>query len=126
MKPAEEYILNQQEPYRSILLHLQMVIEQTLPTFELQYKWRIPCYYVGKSPICYLNASPKKQFVDVGFWNGAHLTKHLDALVSEKRRVVKSLRYSSLNDIDDAVLKAILQNALDVRIHGFYKQKDLP
>ena len=27
MKPAEEYILKQKEPFRSILLHLQLLIE---------------------------------------------------------------------------------------------------
>ncbi|NNL61027.1 MAG: DUF1801 domain-containing protein, partial [Flavobacteriaceae bacterium] len=48
MNPAEEYILNQPEPFRSILMHLQVVLEHTLPEAELKYKWRIPCYYIGK------------------------------------------------------------------------------
>ena len=125
MKPAEEYILNQSEPYRSIVLHLQMVIERTLPNVELKYKWNIPCFYVRKSPICYVNVSQKKQFVDLGFWNSAHLTKHLDILVSEKRKVVRSLRYTSLEDVDDVVLTDVLKEAFSVRNDGFYKRKDL-
>ncbi|KPM30606.1 Hypothetical protein I595_3100 [Croceitalea dokdonensis DOKDO 023] len=121
MNPAEEYILSKNEPYRSILLHVQAVIMQTIPSAELKYKWRIPCFYVGKSPICYLNVPPRKNYVDVGFWNSAHLTKHLDNMVTEKRKVVKSLRYLTLEDIDDTILIAVLRDAYSVRHEGFYK-----
>ncbi len=120
MNPAGEYILNQSEPYRSILLHLQSIIEHTLDDVDLKYKWRIPCYYVGKSPICYLNVQQKKQYVDVGFWNSAHLTKHLDKMVSEKRKVVKSLRYTSLEEIDNKILVEVLKDAYLVRQNKFY------
>ena len=125
MNPAENYIFSQPEPYRSILMHLQLVIEKTLPEVSLKYKWNIPCFYVDKSPICYLNASHKKQFVDIAFWNSAHLTKHLDKMVSEKRKVVRSLRYASLEEIDDKVLTEVLEDAYSVRKNGFYKKEDL-
>jgi len=78
MKPAEDYILNQTEPFRSILLHLQSVIEHTIPELVLKYKYRIPYYYCNEKPYCYLNQS--KDYVDLGFWNGAHLSVHLDVL----------------------------------------------
>lgn len=122
MNPAENYIFSQTEPYRSILMHLQLVIEKTLPEVSLKYKWNIPCFYVDKSPICYLNASHKKQFVDIAFWNSVHLTKHLDKMVSEKRKVVRSLRYASLEEIDDKVLTEVLEDAYSVRKNGFYKR----
>ena len=125
MKPAEVYILNQPEPYRSILLHLQMMIESTLPQVELKYKWNIPCFYIGKSPICYLNASHKKQFVDIAFWNSVHLTKHLNVLISEKRKVVRSLRYATLEEIDNNILTDVLKDAYSVRQNGFYKRENL-
>ncbi|TKD61809.1 DUF1801 domain-containing protein [Flavobacterium sp. ASW18X] len=121
MNPAEAYILNQPEPYRSILLHLQMTIQSLVPDVELKYKWNIPCFYVGKSPICYLNASHKNKYVDIAFWNSAHLTKHLDKMNSENRKVVKSLRYSSLEAIDDQVLHEVLEEAYQLRGCGFYK-----
>ncbi len=122
MNPAENYIFRQPEPYRSILMHLQMVIERTLPEVSLQYKWKIPCFYIDKSPICYMNVSHKKRFVDLGFWNSAHLTKHLEEMVSEKRKVVRSLRYASLEEIDDKVLTEVLEDAYSVRKNGFYKR----
>jgi hypothetical protein len=124
MKPAEEYILNQPEPFRSILLQLQLIIEQTLQDADLKFKWHLPCYYHGKSPICYMNVSLKKHYVDVGFWNSAHLTKHLDKLVSEKRKVVRSLRYGSLEELDSLVLIEVLEDAVSIRNNGFYKRKD--
>lgn len=60
MKPAENYILNQPEPFRSILLHLQILIEGNFPEVDLQFKWKIPFYYLDGKPFCYLNPSKKK------------------------------------------------------------------
>jgi len=88
MNPAEEYIVKQPEPYRSILMHLQLVIEHTITDVELKYKYKIPFYYINGKPFCYLNQS--KDYVDVGFWSAAHLTKHVDLLVTENRKVMKS------------------------------------
>lgn len=106
MNPAEEYILKQSEPYKSIFLHLQILIEHTFPDVQLKYKWRIPCYFLGTRPICYLNQS--KDYVDVGFWHSAHLTKYREYMVSEKRKVVKSMRYKTLEDINDELFINIL------------------
>ena len=125
MNPAEEYILSQPEPFRSVLLHVRAVIEHTIPGVSMKYKWRIPCFYIDKKPLCYLNVSHKKGFVDVGLWNSAHLTKHLDKMISEKRKVVRSLRYTSLEEIDDMVLTEVLEDAYSVRENGFYKRDDL-
>lgn len=122
MNPAEDYILNQPEPYRSILLHLQVLIEHTLPNVELHYKWRIPCYYIGEKPICYLNASHKKEFVDMAFWHSAHLTEFDSYLINENRKVVKSLRYKSVDEINDTVVIAILKSIDKLKEKGFYKK----
>jgi len=122
MNPAEEYILNQPEPYRSILLHVKAVIEAVIPDADMKFKWRIPCFYAGKQPICYLNASHKGKYVDVAFWNSAHLTKHLEMMNSEKRKVVRSLRYSSLEEINDTVLVEVLEEAYSLKHKGFYKK----
>jgi hypothetical protein len=120
LNPAEAYILNQLEPYKSILIHLQVLIEHTLPEAELLYKWKIPCYYIGKRPICYLNQS--KDYVDVGIWHSAHLPKKWDAyLVAVNRKVVKSIRYKSLDDINDSIFISILKAVDDFKDEGFYK-----
>ncbi|SHJ20292.1 DUF1801 domain-containing protein [Pseudozobellia thermophila] len=123
MNPAEAYIVNQPEPYKSILLHLQLTVQRVIPDVEMKYKWRIPCFYAGKSPICYLNASHKNGYVDIAFWNSAHLTRHLEKMNTEKRKVVRSLRYRSLEEIDDRVLREVLAEAYELRAKGFYRKK---
>lgn len=45
MKEAEAYILKQPEPLKSILLHLQILIETNFDGIELKYKWKLPFYY---------------------------------------------------------------------------------
>lgn len=119
MNPAENYILNQSEPFRSILLHLQVIIENTIVNVDLKYKYRIPFYYINGKPFCYMNQS--KDYVDLGFWSAAHLTKHVELMVTEKRKVMKSLRYKSLEEIDDMILIDVLQEAYSVRDNRFYK-----
>ena len=122
MNPAENYILNQPEPKRSILMHLKAVIESVVPEVDMKFKWGIPCFYNGKHPLCYLNAPPKKDYVDVAFWNSAYLTKHIELMVSEKRKVVKSLRYTTLESIDEAVLVEVLTEVDQLKEKGFYKR----
>ena len=104
MNPSEAYILKQPEPYRSILLNLQFIVETTIPEVELLYKYRIPFYYYKKRPLCFLNASHKKQFVDICFVRGNQITIHQDLLVTEKRKVMASL--------NDVALIAVLKNVL--------------
>lgn len=55
MNPAEHYILNQEEPFRSILLQIQVVIENTIPV-ALKYKYRIPFYYINLSSLIIMNS----------------------------------------------------------------------
>jgi len=121
MNPAEAHILKQSEPFKSIFMHIQVLVEHTLPEVDLLYKWRMPCYYIGKRPICYINKT--KDYVDVGFWHSAHLSKKWDAfLVSENRKVVKSLRYHTLEDVDDTIFISILKEVEGVKEKGFYKK----
>lgn len=122
MNPAEEYILNQPEPYRAMLLHLLSVIEAVIPDVDMKYKWSIPCFYCEKHPICYLNASHKGKYVDIAFWNSAHLTKHIELMHTEKRKVVKSFRYKSLEDINDEILTEVLEEVYALKSKGFYKR----
>ena len=119
MNPAENYMLSQPEPYRSILLHLQVMIEKTVPSADLKYKYKIPFYYIEGRPFCYLNHS--KGFVDVGFWNAAHITVHRELMVSAGRKVIKSLRYSTLKNINNDVLTDVLMDAEKHNSKKFYK-----
>ncbi len=120
MNPAEEYILNQPEPAKSILLHLQILIEATLPDAVMLFKYKIPFYYIdAKQPFCFLGHS--KGYVDVGFWHGAHLTLHSEMLVSKGRKHMKSLRYYKPEDVNADILIDVLAEAYSVRHKKYYK-----
>ena len=121
MNPAEDYILNQQESYKTILLHLQVLIESNFNNVELRYKYKIPFYYLDDKPFCYLNVPKKKDFVEVGFWASAHLSKYNEHLVSDGRKVVKSFRYKALEDINQEILLGVLEEAYSVNHKGFWK-----
>ncbi len=116
MHPAENYILNQKEPYRSILLYLQAIIESTLPELDLKYKYKIPFYYLKDKPYCYLNQT--KKYVDLAFWDGKSINCYQEHLVTENRKMIKSLRYFSLEEMDSEVLVAVLKDAYSVRLKG--------
>jgi hypothetical protein len=118
MNPAENYILNKSEPFRSILMHLQSVIEHTITAVDLKYKYRIPFYYVDGKPFCYLNQS--KNYIDLGLWQGNQITVHQEHLIAG-RKVIRSLRYSSLEEVNDAILIEILKDAYAVRGGRFNK-----
>lgn len=122
MKPAEEYILKQPEPFKSILLHLQLLIENNCTDVELKYKWKMPVYYVNGHQLCYLNASHKKGFVDVGFWAKGILQDFETYLVSEGRTVVKSLRYTSVEDVDEEIFLQVVEEVTKHNHKGFWKK----
>lgn len=118
MNPSEEYILKQPEPFKSILLHLQSIIELTVPEVDLKYRYKIPFYYINGKPFVYMNQS--KDYVDLGFWHASKITVHLDKMTTAGRKVMKSLRYYSLEEIDNDVLIAVLQDAYSVKNRKFW------
>jgi hypothetical protein len=119
VKPADEYILGKPEPFRAILLHLQGTIVNLIPNTALLFKWNMPFFYIENNPFCYLNFS--KKYVDLVFWHGAHLTKHNEVLISDGRKHMKSLRFKTLEEIDQQVLSDILLEAYSLRGRKHYK-----
>ena len=117
MNPAEAYILKQNEPFKSILMQLQTIIEAVAPDAELQYKYSIPFYYNNGFPICYLNQS--KDYVDLAFWHGEKLDQYREHFVTTNRKVVTSLRYMRVEDIKDEVVVYVIQQQLEININPF-------
>ncbi|MFS4482106.1 DUF1801 domain-containing protein [Hyunsoonleella sp. 2307UL5-6] len=117
MNPAEEYILKQVEPYKSILLQLQAIIEAVIPNSEMLYKWRIPFFYNNGIPICFLNQS--KDYVDLAFWHFESMDNYTECFVAGTRKSVRSLRYKSIADIDDTIIIYVLKKQLEVNTNPF-------
>ncbi|MEZ4859148.1 MAG: DUF1801 domain-containing protein [Flavobacteriaceae bacterium] len=117
MKPAEDYILKKPEPFKSMLLQIQVIVEATLPKFDLLFKWKLPFYFSENCPICYLNVT--KGYVDVCFWlSNDFLIKH-PSLITENRKRVKSLRYRTPEEIDATLLADCITEAYRTRAEGF-------
>ncbi len=111
MKPTEAYILRQPEKYQAMMLHVISVVEHELGTCELLFKWGIPYLYYKKKPFCYLAPNLKKGFLDVGFAKGFELTRNQEVLIAENRNTVKSLRYYTIEAIDNEVLLDVIIEA---------------
>ena len=105
------------EPYKSILMELQTIIEAVAPNAELLYKYRIPFYYNNGFPLCYLNQS--KDYVDLAFWHGDQLKKYREHFVTTNRKVVTSLRYKTIEDINDEVVVYVIEQQLAININPF-------
>ena len=112
MNPAENYILKQAEPFQSILLQLQVIVESTLPKLDLKYKYKIPFYYLHGKPFCYFNVT--KKYVDVGIVKGTQNQIYIEKLITEKRKKMVSLRYYNIDDIEVDVLISVLEKASEL------------
>lgn len=117
MNPAETYILKQDEPYKSILLQLQTIIEAVAPDAELLYKWKIPFYYCNGIPLCFLNQS--KDYVDLAFWHFNQMDEHTEHFVDANRKSIRSLRFKSVEAIKDEVIVYVLQKQLEINTNPF-------
>ena len=117
MKPAEAYILKQDEPYQAILLDLKVMVESLIPEVKLEYKWRIPFFYIDKRPLFYLNQS--KDYVDFCFWHSHLVSQHEGHFISTNRKLVKSLRYKSQQDINESVLIDVITAIRDSDFNPF-------
>jgi hypothetical protein len=115
VRPTDAYILKLDEPYKSIVCHLIAVIEHLVPTATLEYKWTVPYFYYQNKPLCYLHVSPKNKYVDLGFAKGFQLKHNLDCLIADKgRNTVKSLRYYSLESIDNTLIQSVVKEAITI------------
>nr|WP_299128952.1 DUF1801 domain-containing protein [uncultured Winogradskyella sp.] len=117
MNPAEAYILKQPEPYKSILLQLQAIIEAVAPDSELLFKWKIPFYYNNDIPLCFLNQS--KDYVDLAFWHYEQMDKFTEHFVNANRKSIRSLRYKSVEDINDDAIVYVLEKQLEINTNPF-------
>ena len=112
MKPADEYFINQKEPYQSIMLYVRSVILNTLPEVEERFSYKIPFYNIGKKPMIYLNVLKGKDYVDVAFVQGILLEEKFPVLKNDnKRKQVRSIQLRTLGDLDQENFFALLHLA---------------
>ncbi len=110
MNPAEQYVLEAPSPFREIMIHLMVLIETAAPDAVLLYKWKLPFYYLNSKMFCFLNY--RRTFVDVGIPNGILLATRPQLIAGKNRKSLRSLRFHTLEDIDDNTVLSILAELL--------------
>jgi len=112
MRPIDEYFINQEEPYQSIMLYVRSVILKTLPDVQERYSYNVPFYNIGKKPMLYLNVLKGKDFVDVAFVHGVVFEKDFPILKDEnKRKQVRSIQLRTIEDLDELQFVELLKVA---------------
>lgn len=112
MNPAENHILNQKEPYKSIMLYVRSVILKTLPEIEEKYSYRLPFYYYNKKPFVYLNVLKGTEYVDIAFMQGAFLESNFPQLKDyNNRRKVRSIQVENIEDFNEFEFVILLKEA---------------
>lgn len=110
LNPTENYILNQQEPYQSIMLYIRSVILKTLPNVVEKYNYKIPFYHYNKKPMCYLNILKGTNYVDVAFVQGLFLQNEFPQLKDDRnRKQVRSIQVKILEDFDELLFVELLK-----------------
>jgi len=112
MNPTEQHILNQKEPYQSIMLYVRSVIFKTLPNINEDYKYKVPYYVHNNKPILYLNILKGTSFIDVAFIQGILLEEKYPQLKNDNnRKQVRSLQVKSLEEFDELMFVQLLKDA---------------
>ncbi len=112
MNPVEQYILNQKEPYQSIMLYVRSVVFRTLSSVEEKYKYKVPYYTHNNKPILYLNILKGTNYVDIAFVQGVLLQEKYPQLKdNNNRKQVRSLQVKSLEGFNELQFVQLLKDA---------------
>lgn len=115
MNPSEEYILKKREPFKSILIHLRVLILDHHSKMGEKISYGIPFFYYDKKPLCYLNILKGQKFVDLAFMRGMRLAKEFPEMKDfNNRKQVRSLQFYSLNEVDESLIKRVLSRAIEM------------
>ena len=109
MNETLNFIYEKQGSQQEILLYLHEWLS-SFPSVTSRIRYRIPFYYV-KSWICYLNPIGDQQ-VEIAFTRGNELSNEQGLLRSNGRKQVRGITFSRLQDIPEAPLAAIIQEAI--------------
>lgn len=108
MSEVEDFIYQQDEEQRKIIIYLHETLTRLDLTCKIRYK--VPFYY-AKSWICYINVS-KTGSVELSFTRGNELSNEQGLLDHKGRKQVFSLELKTYRDIPKDALNEIIQEAL--------------
>ena len=108
MSPGEAYILDLEEPQQSILAYLHQLL-MAQPEVSSKIRYKIP-FYSRKSWICYTN--PRGGGLELAFIQGTELSNEQGLLEARGRKMVTGVVFNSVDDIPEAALLEVIQEAL--------------
>ena len=120
MTASEKYIEDAPEKYRETLCVLREIILNSSPFIEEKIAYTIP-FFKHFGMLCYI--AHGKRGVEVGFWRGNELSNEQGALTNDERKIVRSLVYQKVEDIDQQILMEILQEAMMLNEERFKTKK---
>jgi len=108
MNPVEDFIYQQEESVKEIMLYLHdLMLSRDL---RPKISFRIPMYY-GKSWICYLNPL-KKGGLELAFCRGNELANASGILEDKGRKQIMGVSFQELRDINETAVLEILDEAI--------------
>ncbi|MCX6182831.1 MAG: DUF1801 domain-containing protein [Bacteroidetes bacterium] len=120
MKAAENYIYDAPEKYRDLLYRLREILLNASPYIEEKIAYMVP-FYKHFGMLCYI--AHGKRGVEVGFWRGHELSNEQGVLISDGRKIVRSLVYEKMEELDESILMEIVQEAMLLNEEHFKNKK---
>jgi len=111
MNQVDDYIFNQNEELRELLITLRTIILKSDSKITEKISYKIP-FFSRNKPFCYLN--PKKLGVDIGFWGGTQFERNAHLLELKDRKMIKTYFISFDEEINIDHLNSILQEAIEI------------
>ncbi len=109
MEAVLDFILSHEGEQRKIMERLHELLS-SFPEITGKIRYRIP-FYDHKSWICYLNPT-KDGGVELAFIRGNELSNDQGLLASKGRKQVRGITYYKANDIHEALILEVFQEAL--------------
>ena len=114
MRPIDEYFINQEEPFQSIMLYVRHVILKTIPEVTERFSYNAPFYLIDKKPMLYLNRLKGTEHVDVAFVHGVIFEKDFPILKNHKnRKQVRSIQLKSIEELNEIQFVELLKMAVE-------------
>lgn len=121
-KTVNEYI-ECSDHWKKELVQLRKILLST--KLEETVKWGMPCYTLNGKMVVGLGAF--KSFVALWFFQGALLSDEKNLLVNAQNGRTKALRqwrFSSKTEIDSALIKAYVKEAIELQVKGLQIKPD--
>lgn len=111
MNATEEYIISQPEHLQPLFKKLRSVVLHAADSIDEKIRFGIPFFdYYGW--FCYLSPYKKDRGVYIAFLRGFELSNEQGILEAGDRKMVKTITYTYVKDIEEQVLTEIIQEAL--------------